>query len=91
MSLTGLWLQLSRGVRVLVRRGESDRELEAEVEHWLDLAAAELQATGVSPQEARRRARAELGSPLAAREQVRAHGWERIVGGAAADLTYAAR
>ena len=29
MSLTGLWLQLSRGVRVLVRRGESDRELEA--------------------------------------------------------------
>ncbi len=32
-----------------------------------------------------------MANPLAAREQVRERGWERIVGGAAADLTYAVR
>ena len=86
-----LWRQLSRGLRVLVHRAEADRELDAEVEHWLDQAAADLAATGLSPEEARRAARVELGGTLSAREEVREHGWERVVGGAAADLTYAAR
>ena len=41
---------------------------------------------GLSPEEARRAARLELGGTLAAREEVREHGWENVVGGAAADL-----
>ena len=86
-----LWRQLSRGLRVLARRAEADRELDAEVEHWLDQATADLVATGLSPEEARRAARVELGGTLSAREEVREHGWERVVGGAADDLTYAAR
>ena len=91
MSPTSLWRQLSRGLRVLFHRGEADRELDAEVEQWIDHAAADLEATGLSAEEARRRARVELGGTLVAREEVREHGWERVVGGAAADLTYAAR
>ena len=86
-----LWRQLSRGLRVLVRRSQADRELDAEVEHWIDSAAADLVATGLSPEEARRAARVELGGTLSAREEVREHGWERVVGGAADDLMYAAR
>ena len=91
MSPTSLWRQLSRGLRVLFRRAEADREIDDEIEHWVDQAAAAIEATGLSREEARRRARVELGGTLAAREEVREHGWERIVGGAAADLTYAAR
>jgi len=86
-----LWRQLSRGLRVLVHRPEADRELDAEVEHWLDQAVADLVATGLSPEEARRVARVELGGTLSAREEVREHGWERVVSGAADDLRYAAR
>ena len=86
-----LWRQLSHGMRVLLHRRDADRELDAEVEHWIDQAAAELVATGVSPDEARRAARVQLGHTLPAREAVRDHGWERVVGGAAADLRYAAR
>jgi putative ABC transport system permease protein len=91
MSPTSLWRQLSRGLRVLVHRTESDRELDAEVEHWVDQAAADLESTGLPQDEARRRARVELGGTLSAREEVREHGWERFVGGASADLTFAVR
>jgi putative ABC transport system permease protein len=91
MSPLSLWRQLRSGVRVLFRRAEADQELDAEVEHWVDQAAADLEATGLSRGEARRRARVALGGTLSAREQVREHGWERILHGAAADLTYAAR
>ena len=86
-----LWRGLSRGFRVLLHRADSDRELDAEVEHWLDEAAADLAATGLSPEQARRAARVELGGALSAREQVREHGWERAISGIAGDLAYAAR
>src|SRR4051812_40448896 len=91
MSPTSIWRQLSRGLRVLFHRADADRELDAEVEHWVDQAAADLEATGLSAEDARRRARVELGGTLAAREEVREGGWERVVAGAAADLTYAGR
>jgi putative ABC transport system permease protein len=51
-----LWRQLSRGLGVLFRRGQADRELDTELEHWLDQASADLAATGLSPEEARRAA-----------------------------------
>src|SRR5689334_10510576 len=86
-----LWRQMSRGLHVLLHRGHADRELDAEVEHWLDQATAELIATGLSPAEARRAARARLGGTLSAREEVRQHGWENVLAGAAADFKYATR
>jgi putative ABC transport system permease protein len=86
-----LWRHLSRGLRVLIHRGQADRELDDEIEHWVDRVAADLAGTGLSLEEARRAARLQLGGTLSSREQVREHGWERVVGGAAADLTYAVR
>ncbi|HKU61926.1 MAG TPA: ABC transporter permease [Gemmatimonadales bacterium] len=86
-----LWRQLNRGVRVLLRRGQADRELDAEIEEWVDHAAADLAATGLPPTEARRTARARLGSTIASREEVREHAWEHLIAGSAADLRYAAR
>jgi hypothetical protein len=86
-----LWRQLSRGVRVLVRRASADRDLVDEVEHYLDQVAAELQAGGLPRDAAYRTARATAGNATVVREQVRAYGWENVAGTLATDLRYAAR
>ena len=74
-----LWRQLSHGVRSLVNRSATDRDIADEVEQYLDDAAAAFEASGLSPEEARRAARRQLGSVTAVREQVRAYGWENVV------------
>ena len=86
-----LWRQLTRGVRVLVHRSASDRDVDDEVQHFLDETTAALVARGLSPDEARRAARLELGSAAAVRDEVRATGWEHLVGTVAADVRYGAR
>ncbi len=48
-------------------------------------------ARGLSPLDARRAARLELGSPSSAREQVRSYGWEHTIRILLTDLHYAAR
>jgi predicted permease len=87
----GLWRQLSRGVRRLADRGAADRDIADEVRHYLEESAAALEANGITPEEARRAARMELGNEAAAREQVREYGWENRVAVFAADVRYAAR
>src|SRR5918992_6231172 len=86
-----LWRQLTRGLRTLANRRAADRDLDDEVQHYLDLAAADLVAQGLSPDDARRAARLQFGNPTVAREQVRAYGWENAVEAIAADLRYALR
>lgn len=86
-----LWRQLTRGLRVLTQRTAADQDLNDEVEHYLDQATAAGIARGLSPEQARRGARLELGSATALRQEVRASGWEHLVGTALADLRYAWR
>jgi putative ABC transport system permease protein len=86
-----LWRQITRGLRALTHRTDADRDVSDEVQHYLDQAAEDLVAQGLSPEAARRRARLELGNATAVREQVRSYGWENIVEGFAADLRYGAR
>jgi hypothetical protein len=56
-----------------------------EVEHYLEEATAAGVARGLTPDQARRAARLELGSPTAVRLEVRAYGWEHLVGTLFAD------
>ena len=86
-----LWRELARGVRGLVNRSAADRDIADEVENYLEEAAASFEARGLSPEEARRAARRELGSLTAVREQVRAYGWENLVETTLADVRYASR
>jgi putative ABC transport system permease protein len=86
-----LWRRLAAGARALARRAEADREIADEVQDYLDRAAAEHVANGLTPEAARRAARLELGSPSAVREAVRAYGWENAVEVLFADLRFAAR
>ena len=86
-----LWRQLSRGLRALVNRSAADRDIADEVEQYIDDAAAAFEASGLSPEDARRAARRQLGSVTAVHEQVRAYGWEHIVETTLSDIRHAAR
>jgi putative ABC transport system permease protein len=86
-----LWRQLTRGVGVLAHRDAADRDVADECDHFLEQAIADLEARGLSPEEARRAARRELGNPVALREEVRSYGWENAFAAFFADLRYAAR
>ena len=86
-----LWRQFSRGVRVLRNRRAADQEIADELSHYLEEETAQLIQTGLSPGEAYRVARLEVGSATAVREQVRGYGWENIVDSLFTDLRFAAR
>src|SRR5262249_14010728 len=91
LTTMSFWRQLTRGLRVLTRRSAADQDLADEMQDYLERATAAFVARGLAPDEARRAARAELGSATAVREQVRFHGWENLVGTLLTDLRYAAR
>ena len=76
-----LWRQLTRGLRVLIHREAADQDMADEVQDYLERATAAFAARGLSPAEARRAARLELGNATAVREQVRAYGWENAAVG----------
>ena len=86
-----LWRQLSRGLRVLGNRPQADREIADEVRHYLEESTAAYVSQGLSPDEAKRAARMEMGTETAVREQVRGYGWENPVEGFALDVRHALR
>ena len=86
-----LWRQVTGGLRVLLNRAAVDRDVTDEVHHYFDQATDAWIARGLSPDEARRAARLELGSTTSVSEQVREYGWENTVGAMLTDLRYAAR
>jgi putative ABC transport system permease protein len=85
------WRQLARGLRRLTSRENADREIDDEVRHYLDEATAAHIARGLSPADASRAARIELGGVANVTEQMRGVGWEHLVDTLIADLRYAAR
>ena len=86
-----LWRQVTRGVRTLVRGRAADRDLDDEIQSFIDESAAALEQEGHAPEDALRLARLGAGSPLSNREQVRAAGWEHAVETLIGDLRHGAR
>ncbi len=86
-----LWRQLRFGLRSLAGRDAADRDAADEVAHFLEEAAAERRAQGLSAEEARRAAALDAGSAFALEEQIRTAGWEASVDTVAADIRYGAR
>jgi putative ABC transport system permease protein len=86
-----LWRQLSRGLRVLTHRRAADKDVADEIQHFVDQAAAEFVASGLSPEEAQRAAKLEMGTMDDVREQIRERGWENVVGSFFTDLRYGLR
>jgi len=84
-----LWRQLARGLRALTHRTAAERDVADEVQHYLEQARAANVARGLSPADALRAARLEVGNTTLVREQVRASGWENTVDSLLTDLRYA--
>ena len=81
-----LWRQLVRGVRALSNRAAVDAELEDEVRDYFERARADLVRQGLTPEEAERVARRELGDLGKARDTLRSYGWENHVDTALGDF-----
>ncbi len=86
-----LWRQLARGLRGLTHQKAAGRDVDDEVQQYLEDATAAFTASGLSPEDAQRAARLQLGNVTVVREQMREYGWENVVRTFFADLRYAAR
>ena len=86
-----VWRHLAHGARALIRRSDAERDAADEIRHFLDEAAAEHQARGLSRREALRRVRLEHGGELQARARMQDYGWENRVEALWTDLRYAVR
>src|SRR3954469_5473459 len=86
-----LWRQLKHGVRGLFRQSRANDEIGAEIRQYLDDATAAGIARGLSPEDALRAARREVGSVTCVQEQVRSYGWENTLRIFVFDLRYALR
>jgi putative ABC transport system permease protein len=86
-----LWREFTSGLDSFIHRTRRDRDVENEVQHYYDEAAAEWMARGFSEQEAKRAARLEEGNIAVVREQVRSYGWENTVSALLGDLRFASR
>ena len=67
---------LAGGFRALFRKQRTEREMDEELRSYLDAAVQGRVRSGLSPDEALRAARVEMGSVEAVKEQVRSVGWE---------------
>jgi len=82
---------IATGLRSLFRGEQVGRELEEELEAYLELAAAEKMKHGMSRLEALRAVRLERGSVDATKEIIRSAGWESVVDTLWQDLRFALR
>lgn len=82
------WRQITHGVQALTHQRRADREIADEVRYFYELAEGELRDRGMSPSEARRAARLELGDADLAREEARSYGWENLLATAWSDLVF---
>jgi predicted permease len=86
-----IWHPLVGGLRRLLRRRGSERDLDDEVRHYVEMAAEAHRAAGLSPEEAERVARVEMGSVESVKERVRSYGWEAAVESVWRDVLYGLR
>jgi len=82
---------LAGGLRAVFRRQRAEREMDEELRDYLDAAAKDKMRSGMSPEDARRAARVEMGSLEAVKDEIRDAGWESALEAAWQDLRYAVR
>lgn len=79
------------GLRTLLRKEDVERDLDDEVQQYLELASQEHIRSGMSREAAERLARIELGGVEATKERVRSTGWDAAVETLFRDVRYAGR
>ena len=86
-----LWSNLAGGLRALFGKRQSEREMEEELRGYLEAAVEQRMRSGMSAEEARRVARAELGSLESVKDEIRSAGWEAAVEAFWRDIRYSVR
>ena len=79
------------GLKSLIRSRRVEQELDEELRAYLESSVEAKVRAGMTPEDARRAARVELGSTEAVKDQARAIGWEATVEQTWRDLRYGAR
>ena len=82
---------MSRGLRSLFRAEAADHEVNEELQHFMEEAAREYEARGLSREDARRAAMHAVGNVTVAREEVRSSGWEHGIDTLIADVRHTLR
>src|SRR6267142_1149714 len=86
-----LLTSLLQGMRSLLRKEQVNKELDEELNGFLEMAAEEKMKQGMSRKDALRAVRLERGSLNVTKEVVRSAGWESFVETSWQDLRFAAR
>jgi len=87
----GIFRNISTGLRALFGRTRVEREMDEELRGFIDASAGAKQRAGVSPEEAARAARIEMGSTKAVKHRIRSAGWETAAESLWLDLRYSVR
>lgn len=87
----GLWRSLTGGLRGLFGKKRSEQELDDELRDFLEKSAAEKMRAGMTPEQAHRSARIEMGGVEAVKEKVRSASWETHLETLWNDLRFGAR
>src|SRR4029077_3233761 len=82
---------IADGLRSLFRKEQVNKELDEELNGFLEMAAEEKMKQGMSRKDALRAVRLERGNLEASKEVVRSAGWESFVETCWQDLRFAAR
>ena len=86
------WIaRLTVACRALIQRTRIDRELDEELQAYLEASTDALVDDGMTRDEAARTARANMGSVAAIKDHTRDAGWESTIEGLWQDVRYAAR
>jgi putative ABC transport system permease protein len=86
-----LWSNLSSGLRALVQKRQTERDMDEELRGYLEAAVERKMRSGMTPAEARRAARVEMGSLESVKDEIRGAGWETAVEAFWRDLRYSVR
>src|SRR5688572_21635836 len=79
------------GLRTLFRRRQVDEELDDEIAHYIEQATQENIRRGLSPVDAERAARVQMGSVSSAHEEALSNRWEAAVENTVSDVAYGLR
>jgi predicted permease len=82
---------LKSGIQSLLRKKRVDRELDEELEGYLEASAADKQHSGMNPKAARRLAKIEMGSRASVKQKVWTSRWESTLDNIATDIRLGVR
>jgi predicted permease len=87
----GIFANLTTGLRSLLGDGRVEREMDEELRGFLESSAEQKVCAGMTPEQAVRAARVEMGSANSVKHRIRSAGWETAIENLCQDLHYSLR